>query len=87
MKSLFLENPLVNFYAISLLKTVVERMLPDTDSGIPFISSLLEDTLHAYAVTEIKYKSKMKQQKSLYFGRSGSPDKISKQEEEEQQIK
>jgi hypothetical protein len=48
---------------------------------------LLEDTLHQYALTEIKYKPRPKQQKSMYFGKSGSPDKHSKQEEEEMLIK
>lgn len=72
---------MVNFYSINLLKTVVERLLPDTEAGFPFIASLLEDTLHAYVVTEIKYKTKIKQQKSLYFGKSGSPEKISREEE------
>jgi hypothetical protein len=29
---------------------------------------------------ELKYKPRQKQQKSLYFGKNGSPDKVNNQE-------
>jgi hypothetical protein len=59
----------------------------DDEVGVPFVSGLLEETLHHYALTEIKYKARPKQQKSLYFGRSGSPEKQSKQDQDELKIK
>lgn len=61
--------------------------MSDIDDGLPFVTSLLEDSLQLYANLEIKYKPKPKQQASMYFGRKGSPEKVSKQEEDELYIK
>jgi hypothetical protein len=54
----------------------------DVDVGVPFFEKLLEDTLLLFGNLEIKYKPKPKQQQSLYFGKKGSPDKLSRQDEE-----
>lgn len=43
-----------------------------------FIENLTEDTLNRYSVLFLKYKPKPKQQNSMYFGKSGSPAKVSK---------
>lgn len=81
LKQIFMENPLVNFYVLNLLKQVVEKVIEDEKIGHDFISSLLEESLHNYAVSEIKYKIKPKQQHQMYFGISGTPEKKSKEEE------
>ena len=86
LRHIFIENPLINFYILSQLKDIVLKVM-HSESGLTFVASLLEDTLHHYNQTELKYKSKPKQQKSLYFGKNGSPEKHSKHEEAEMQIK
>lgn len=46
---------------------------------MPFLEKLLEDVIQLYGSLEVKYKPKPKQQQSMYFGRKGSPEKVSKQ--------
>ena len=81
LRKLFIENPLMNFYMLTLLKLVTQKMM-DSEEGVSYASALLEDTLHHYVNLELKYKTKPKHQKSLYLGTSGSPNKQSKQDQE-----
>jgi len=80
IRKLFVDNPLLNFYLLSLLKLVAHIMI-DNEDGLNFISALLEDVLNHYVNLELKYKTKPKHQKSLYLGRNGSPEKVSKHDE------
>jgi len=36
LKSLFIENPLLNFYTAALLKEIVQKSIKEVDVGIPF---------------------------------------------------
>jgi hypothetical protein len=81
IRKLFIENPLLNFYMLSLLKLITQKMM-DSSEGLTYTSTLLEDTLNHYVNLELKYKTKPKHQKSLYLGTSGSPNKQSKQDQE-----
>lgn len=87
MKSLFVENPLLNYYLGALLKEIVQKVSSDSETGVPFFEKLVEDVLQLYGTLEVKYRPKPKQQQSLYFGRKGSPEKQNKQEEDELAIK
>ena len=86
IRRLFIENPLLNFYMLTLLKQITQKMI-NSEDGLNYTSALLDDTLTHYVTLELKYKTKPKHQKSLYLGKSGSPDKVSKHDQEESLIK
>ena len=65
LKQLFVEGPLLNYNLLPLLKEITAKVV-DSEGGLNFISNLLEDTLHHLTLTEIKYKSKPKQQIQPY---------------------
>lgn len=87
LKSLFLENPLLNFSLGRLLKEVAEKVMGEEEAGVPFLEKLVEEVLQLYGSLEVRYKPRPKQQQSMYFGRKGSPERVSKQEEAELLVK
>ena len=50
LKHLFIDNPLLNYYLLGLIKEVVTKIL-NSEGGLNYISLLLEDTLQHYGST------------------------------------
>lgn len=71
---------MINFYIAPLIREVAEKIISKREDG-NYCYVLIEEVLYAYAVTFVKYKPKHKTNNQLYFGRSGNPEAISKDDE------
>lgn len=68
LKGLFLENPLLNFYVSPMLKEVIQKVIKDTEEGVPFVEKIIDEAVQIHSSLEIRYKSRSKHQ-SISFGK------------------